>query len=52
VTVLPSPSLFTIQELDPVFSVIAALVGLGIFVWIFLGPLARRQETGSKNVTA
>ena len=52
ITVLPSPSLFTIQELDPVFSVIAALVGLGIFLWIFLGPLARHPEPEIENVTA
>jgi hypothetical protein len=52
VTVLPSPSLFTIQELDPVFSVSTALAGLGLFAWIFLGPLARRPEPETENVTA
>ena len=39
ITVLPSPSLFTITILDAVYSVPAALVGMVIFVWLFVGPL-------------
>jgi len=39
ITVLPSPSLFTITILDAVYSVPAALVGMVIFVWLFAGPL-------------
>ena len=38
-TVLPTPSLFTITSLDPLFSVPAALIGMGIFLWVFSGPL-------------
>jgi uncharacterized protein len=43
VTVLPSPSLYTVNVLDPLFSVPAALVGMLIFIWLFTGPL-RRQD--------
>jgi membrane protease YdiL (CAAX protease family) len=43
VTALPSPSLFTIKILDPVYSVPAALIGMSIFVWLFIGPLRRRE---------
>lgn len=42
VTVMPSPSLFTIQTQDVVFSVLAACVGLLVFVLIFVGPWRRR----------
>jgi hypothetical protein len=41
VSSLPSPSLFTVDVLDPIFSVPAALVGMGIFLWFFLGPFRR-----------
>jgi membrane protease YdiL (CAAX protease family) len=34
-TVLPSPSLFTVTVLDPFFSVPAAMIGMAIFVWFF-----------------
>jgi membrane protease YdiL (CAAX protease family) len=34
-TVLPTPSLFTITVLDAVYSVPAALIGMAIFVWLF-----------------
>jgi uncharacterized protein len=44
VTVLPSPSLFTINVLDAYFSVPAALVGMMIFVWLFIGPLRRPED--------
>jgi membrane protease YdiL (CAAX protease family) len=39
ITVLPSPSLFMITVLDAVYSVPAALVGMAIFVLLFVGPL-------------
>lgn len=39
ITVLPTPSLFTITVLDAVYSVPAALVGMVIFVWLFTVPL-------------
>lgn len=35
VTALPSPSLFTIQELDPVYSLIALVAGLILFYLVF-----------------
>lgn len=41
VTVMPTPSLFTINTLDAVYSVSAAVIGLIIFVLIFVGPLRR-----------
>jgi membrane protease YdiL (CAAX protease family) len=43
-TALPSPSLFTIATLDPFFDVPATLLGLGIFVWLFTGPLRQKQS--------
>ena len=39
VTALPSPSLFTINVLDAVYAVPTVLIGMGIFMWIFIGPL-------------
>jgi hypothetical protein len=44
---LPSPSLFTVDVLDPLFSVPAALVGIGIFLWLFLGPFRRTKSEPS-----
>jgi uncharacterized protein len=38
ITALPSPSIFTIQVLDAFFSVPAAVLGMGIFVFLFIGP--------------
>jgi membrane protease YdiL (CAAX protease family) len=38
-SVLPSPSLFTVNVLDAVYSVPAALVAMAIFVLLFIGPL-------------
>ena len=35
VTALPSPSLFTVQTLDPVFSLISLIVGMGVFYAVF-----------------
>ena len=43
ITVLPSPSLFTIQVLDAVYSVPVAFLGMGIFLFLFLGPWRRRN---------
>jgi uncharacterized protein len=43
ISVLPSPSLFTITVLDAYYSVPAALLGMVIFLWLFIGPL-RTQE--------
>jgi hypothetical protein len=42
VTVMPTPSLFTVNTLDAVYSVSAAVFGLIVFVLIFVGPLRRR----------
>jgi membrane protease YdiL (CAAX protease family) len=39
ITVLPTPSLFTVTVLDAVFSVPVALIGMAIFVWWFACPL-------------
>ncbi len=44
ITVLPSPSLFTIKVLDAVFSVPAAILGMAIFIFLFIGPW-RRKDT-------
>lgn len=38
VTVMPTPSLFTVNTLDAVFSVSAAIIGLIVFVLIFTKP--------------
>lgn len=38
VTVLPTPSMFTVKELDATYSVIAATVGLVLFMLIFIPP--------------
>jgi len=45
VTVMPTPSLFTVNVLDVVYSVLAALIGLVIFVLLFTGPLRRHEPT-------
>ncbi len=42
VTVMPTPSLVTVNTLDAVYSVSAAVIGLIVFVLIFIGPLRRR----------
>jgi membrane protease YdiL (CAAX protease family) len=44
ITVLPTPSLFTITVLDPVYSVLAALLGMVIFVLVFVGPLWEKDK--------
>jgi CAAX protease family protein len=38
VTALPSPSLFTIQTLDPVYSLISLLLGMIVFYLVFFRP--------------
>jgi hypothetical protein len=43
ITALPSPSLFTIQTLDPVYSLIALVLGLVVFYLIFFRTI--RTET-------
>ncbi len=43
-SVLPTPSLFTITVLDAVYSVPAALIGMVIFIWLFTGPLSRKES--------
>jgi membrane protease YdiL (CAAX protease family) len=43
ITVLPSPSLFTITVLDALYSVPAALIGMAVFVWMFTKPLRRKE---------
>ena len=47
ITVLPSPSIFTINVLDAVYSVPAAVIGMVIFVWLFVGPLKGKNAIGS-----
>jgi membrane protease YdiL (CAAX protease family) len=42
VTVMPTLSLFTVNTLDAVYSVSAAVIGLIVFVLVFVGPLRRR----------
>jgi CAAX protease family protein len=42
VTVLPTPSMFTVMERDVVYSTVASLIIILIFVLIFIGPLRRR----------
>ncbi len=47
VTVMPTPALFTVVELDTVYSTIASLVAIVIFLIIFQGPLRRKDQTTS-----
>jgi uncharacterized protein len=42
VTALPSPSLFTVQTLDPVFSLISLVVGMIVFYVVFF-PITRSE---------
>jgi hypothetical protein len=35
VTALPSPSLFTVQELDPVYSLVSLVIGMIVFYTVF-----------------
>ena len=43
VTALPSPSMFTVQVLDPVYSLVSLVAGLIVFYFIFFRPT--RSET-------
>jgi membrane protease YdiL (CAAX protease family) len=45
VTVMPTPSLFTVMELDVVYSTTASLIAILIFVLLFVGPLRRKLST-------
>jgi membrane protease YdiL (CAAX protease family) len=42
VTVMPTPSLFTVNTLDPIYSVSAAVIGLIGFVLFFNGSFKRK----------
>ncbi len=46
---LPSPSIFTINGLDAVYSLISALVGISVFVYLFTGPLGRKTPEGDSE---
>lgn len=43
VTVMPTPSIFTVSVLDAVYSVSTAVIGLLVFTLIFVGPLRRKE---------
>ncbi|MGD0879056.1 MAG: type II CAAX endopeptidase family protein [Anaerolineales bacterium] len=43
ITALPSPSLFTIRVLDAFFSVPVAILGMAIFLLLFVGPWHRKE---------
>jgi uncharacterized protein len=43
VTVMPTPSMFTVMEMDVVYSVVSSLVVIVLFVLIFIGPLRRKS---------
>ncbi len=47
---LPSPSIFTVNVLDPLYSVLAGLVAWMVFVWLIFGPLRRRQNYSPVSV--
>ena len=47
-SVMPTPSLYTINTLDAVYSVSAAFIGLVVFVFVFTGPF-RRTARGENN---
>lgn len=44
VTVMPTPSLFTVNTLDVVYSVTSALFALLIFVLVFFGPWRKKRD--------
>lgn len=48
ITVMPSPSLFTIQTQDVVFAVLATSVGLLAFVLILVGPRRGQKRQSSE----
>jgi membrane protease YdiL (CAAX protease family) len=45
-TALPSPALFTVQILDPVYGLVALLIGMIIFCLVFFRPT--RSETATR----
>jgi membrane protease YdiL (CAAX protease family) len=47
VSSLPSPSVFTVNVLDPVFSVPAGLVAIGLFVLLMRGLMKREDKNDS-----
>ena len=42
VTVMPTPSVFTVNTLDAIYSVLAAVIGLIVFVLVFIRPMRRK----------
>ena len=50
VTVMPSPSLFTVTVLDAVYSVPAALIGMVIFALLFISLWRRKAPEGDAQV--
>jgi len=51
VTVMPTPSLFTVMELDVVYSTVASLLAILVFILLFIGPLRRKSpiQTSTEN---
>lgn len=50
VTALPSPSLFTIQTLDPVYSLVSLVIGMSVFYMLYIKLLVPKpQDTYSKE---
>jgi uncharacterized protein len=49
ISVLPSPSLFTVNVLDAFYSVPSGIAGMLIFTWLFLNPLRRRDYEHSSE---
>ena len=45
VTALPSPSLFTVQTLDPVYSLISLVIGMFLFYLVFFFPTRSGSAT-------
>lgn len=45
VTALPSPALFTVQILDPVYSLVSLIVGMVVFYFIFFRPIRNGSAT-------
>ncbi len=45
VTVLPTPSMFTVMDLDVVYSVTASIVMNLIFILIFIVPIRGKSST-------
>ena len=50
VTALPSPALFTIQTLDPVYSLVSLVIGIIVFYILYFTLLVPKpQDTHSKE---